>query len=98
MTVLSLLSLGCMTLALLLTLVRLVRGPSGFDRLLAAETIALGLVGLLMLRANEAADRFYVDAALGLALFSFVGAVVFAEYLDVDSAKVDPAEVEPADE
>ena len=34
MTLLSLLSLGCMTLALLLTLVRLVRGPSGFDRLL----------------------------------------------------------------
>ena len=81
MTVLNLLSLGCLTLALLLTLVRLVRGPSDFDRLLAAETMALGLVGLLMLRANEVADRFYVDAALGLALFSFVGAVVFAEYL-----------------
>ena len=82
MTILSLLSLGCLTVALALTLVRLVRGPSDFDRLLAAETLALGLVGLLMLRASEADDRFYVDAALGLALFSFVGAVVFAEYLE----------------
>ncbi len=82
MSVLSTLSLVTMLLALLLILVRLVRGPSDFDRLLAAETLALGLIGLLMLGASTAADRFYVDAALGLALFSFVGAVVLAEYLE----------------
>ncbi len=82
MTTLGLLSLGCLLLAMALTLVRLVRGPSDFDRLLAAETVALGLIGFLMLRSNTAEDRFYVDAALGLALFSFVGAVVFAEYLE----------------
>ena len=81
MSLLGLLSLGCLLLALALTVVRLVRGPSDFDRLLAAETLALGLVGLLMLRSSAPEDRFYVDAALGLALFSFVGAVVFAEYL-----------------
>ncbi len=82
MGILGILSLASMALALVLTLVRLVRGPSDFDRLLAAETMALGLIGLLMLRASEADDRFYVDAALGLALFSFVGAVVLAEYLE----------------
>ena len=68
-------------LALVLTLVRLIRGPSDFDRLLAAETVALGLVGLLMLRATAFDDRFYVDAALGLALFSFVGTIVLAKVL-----------------
>ena len=82
MSLLDTLSVVAMVLALVLILVRLVRGPSDFDRLLAAETMALGLVGLLMLRASSAEDRFYVDAALGLALFSFVGAVVFAEYLE----------------
>ncbi len=82
MSILSALSMVTMMLALLLVLVRLVRGPSDLDRLLAAETLALGLIGLLMLRASTAADRFYVDAALGLALFSFVGAVVLAEYLE----------------
>ncbi len=69
--------------ALLLTGIRLVRGPSDFDRLLAAETVALGLVGLLMVGGGEVDDRFYVDAALGLALFSFVGTVVLAKYLEV---------------
>ena len=68
--------------ALLLNGIGLVRGPSDFDRLLAAETVSLGLVGLLMLRAGEVDDRFYVDAALGLALFSFVGTVVCARYLE----------------
>ena len=68
--------------ALRLTGVRLIRGPSNFDRLLAAETIALGLVGVLMLRAGAADERFYLDAALGLALFSFVGTVVCAKYLE----------------
>ncbi len=81
MSVLGMLSIVTMMLALLLILVRLVRGPSDFDRLLAAETLALGLIGLLMLRASTSDDRFYVDAALGLALFSFVGAVVLARYL-----------------
>jgi len=76
-------SLLLIVFALLLNGIRLVRGPSDFDRLLAAETVALGLVGLLMLRAGEVDDRFYVDAALGLALFSFVGTVVFAKYLEL---------------
>lgn len=82
MGALAITSLFLLTVALLLNGVRLVRGPSDFDRLLAAETVALGLVGLLMLRAGEVDDRFYVDAALGLALFSFVGTVVFAKFLE----------------
>ena len=68
--------------AIVLTLVRLLRGPSAFDRLLAGETVALGLVGLLLVQASAAEARLYVDAALGLALFSFVGAVLFARFLE----------------
>ena len=65
--------------ALVLTLVRLVRGPASFDRLLAGETIALGLD---QDQAGAGEARLYVDVALGLALFSFVGAVVFARFLE----------------
>lgn len=82
MSGIALVSVLVVTAALLLNGVRLVRGPSDFDRLLAAETVALGLVGLLMLTAGDVEDRFYIDAALGLALFSFVGTVTFAKYLE----------------
>ena len=68
--------------ALVLTAIRVIRGPSGFDRLLAIETIALGLVGLLLVQASAAEARLYIDAALGLALFSFVGTAVFARFLE----------------
>jgi multicomponent Na+:H+ antiporter subunit F len=68
--------------ALALILLRLVRGPSSFDRLLAAETLALGIVGMLLVQAGPAEARLYVDAALGLALFSFVGTMLFARFLE----------------
>jgi multisubunit Na+/H+ antiporter MnhF subunit len=82
MEALSLLSFFIVAVALVLAGIRLVRGPTDFDRLLAAETMALGLVGLLMLRSGEIDDRFYLDAALGLALFSFIGTVICARYLE----------------
>jgi len=66
--------------ALALTLIRLVRGPSGFDRLLAGETVALGLIGFILVQPGATESRLYIDAALGLALFSFVGTVVFAHF------------------
>jgi len=78
----STLALAIILVALLLNGIRLFRGPSDFDRLLAAETVSLGLIGLLMMQVNENDNRFYVDAALGLALFSFVGTVVFARFLE----------------
>ena len=78
----DLLSQAMIVAALVLTLIRLARGPSGFDRLLAGETMALGLVGCLLVQAGATQARLYVDAALGLALFSFVGAVVFARFLE----------------
>jgi len=78
----STLALAIILVALLLNGIRLFRGPSDFDRLLAAETVSLGLIGLLMMQVSENDNRFYVDAALGLALFSFVGTVVFARFLE----------------
>ncbi len=65
----------------LITLVRLVRGPTVFDRIVSAELLLLTLAGYLMLEAHDAEARAYLDAALGLALFSFIGTVFLARYL-----------------
>ena len=55
----ALFSLSRVTLALaaLLVIVRAVRGPSILDRLLALETIALTLVGYLLLESTAGAGR-----------------------------------------
>jgi multisubunit Na+/H+ antiporter MnhF subunit len=64
-----------------ITLVRFWRGPGIFDRALAVDALALAVVGYLLLQSHDSIGRFYTDAALGLALFSFVGTVVAGHFL-----------------
>jgi len=69
-------SLGLLALSAVLVLVRMWRGPSVFDRALAGETLTLIVVAALLLYSNLS-----VDAALGLALFSFVGTALLGYFL-----------------
>jgi multicomponent K+:H+ antiporter subunit F len=68
-------------LATVLILYRLSLGPSVFDRVVAVETIGIGVVGYLLLESNATTGRLYTDAALGLALFSVVGTIFLAYFL-----------------
>ena len=72
--------------ALALSLWRVLRGPSAYDRVLGLELIALVFVGFLVLEARWHAIRLYLDAALALALFSFVGTVLLARILEEGSS------------
>jgi multicomponent Na+:H+ antiporter subunit F len=60
----------------------LYRGPSLADRMLMLEVI--GTVGVLMLLLLSviAGRAIYLDLALLLALFSFLGTLVMARYLE----------------
>ncbi len=69
-------SLVLLALSAVLVLVRAWSGPSVFDRALASETLALIVVAALLLYTNLG-----VDAALGLALFSFVGTALLGYFL-----------------
>jgi multicomponent Na+:H+ antiporter subunit F len=74
-----LLLLGLLLLPLLW---RLWRGPSAGDRVLALEVI--GGIGTLMLVAIAVISgrAIYLDVAVLLALFSFLGTLVIARYLE----------------
>ena len=69
-------SLCVLTLSALLVLVRAWRGPDVFDRAIAVETLALIVVAALLLHTNLG-----VDAALGLALFSFIDTALLGYFL-----------------
>jgi len=69
-------------LALLLVLVRLARGPSLSDRVIALDLIAVLAVGLIAMVALEADQPIFLDAAIVLALVAFLGTVAFARYLE----------------
>ncbi len=79
----SWLTLG-LAILMLPMLYRLWRGPSTSDRVLALETIgALGVLVLLALSAI-AGRGIYLDLAVLLTLFSFLGTLVIARYLERD--------------
>jgi multisubunit Na+/H+ antiporter MnhF subunit len=69
-------TLGVLALSALLVLVRAWRGPCVFVRALATDTLTLIVVATLLLYSNLS-----VDAALGLALFSFVGTALLGYFL-----------------
>ena len=65
-----------------LLMVRLARGPSVSDRIVALSTISTQCA-LAVLFVAACADRsIYLDVALWLASFSYLGAIVWARYLE----------------
>ena len=72
-------TLGLLNLPLLY---RLWRGPTTSDRLLALELI--GALGVLILVALSVIDgrTIYLDLAVLLTLFSFLGTLIVARYLE----------------
>lgn len=69
-------------LAVLFSLLRLLKGPTTFDRLLAADTIAVITTALLVLMSVFFARVIYMDVALVYAVLGFAGVVVVARYLE----------------
>ena len=68
--------------ALLLAFVRLARGPSLSDRVVALDLMAVLAVGLIAMVAFAAGQAVFLDAAIVLALVAFLGTVAFARYLE----------------
>lgn len=75
-------AMGMLTAALVLTFVRLVRGPSLIDRVVALELTATLVVGVIAAYAIETATPVLLDVAIALALVVFIGAVAFARYAE----------------
>jgi len=73
--------LPVLSLAMLCAFVRLVRGPSLPDRVVALDlmaTLVIGIVGVYSVATGQSA---YLDVAIILALIAFMGTVAFAYYI-----------------
>ncbi len=71
----------CVTLALVLTSIRLLRGPTLPDRVVALDLISVLLLALLALFTVASAVSAYMDAALVLAAVAFLGTVALARFV-----------------
>jgi multicomponent K+:H+ antiporter subunit F len=76
-----LVALACYSVAMILALVRLLRGPSAQDRVLALDFLYVnGMLVMLTLGIYFASGMYFV-AALLIALFGFVSSAALAKFL-----------------
>lgn len=68
-------------LAMLMSLWRLLRGPSIPDRILALDTLYINTIALLILFGMHQNSSIYFEAALIIAMLGFVSTVMLAKYV-----------------
>lgn len=66
----------------LLSFVRLIRGPSLPDRVVATDLLGTLTVGLLVVAAAVADERAFLDAAIIIALIGFVSNIAYARFIE----------------
>lgn len=74
-------SLALVCLAFFIAVVRLVRGPTLADRVLALDmlvTVGIGFIAVLTVRTGYGQ---YLDVAIGLGLVGFLATVAFSRYI-----------------
>ena len=68
-------------LAMLMNLLRLLRGPDAGDRVLALDTMYVNAMALLILFGMKLGTAMYFEAALVIAMLGFVSTVVLAKFI-----------------
>ena len=69
-------------LSLLIAGVRMVKGPTLPDRIVAMDLVGILVVGLIVVLAGESRVRATLDAAIVIALIGFLGTVAYATYVE----------------
>ena len=80
-------SAGLMILAVLLGFVRLVKGPSLPDRVVALDMMTICIVAFCGLAAIRYNEKAFLDVALVLALVGFLATVALARFAERNTAR-----------
>jgi multicomponent Na+:H+ antiporter subunit F len=75
-------SLAMLAAGLILALVRVLRGPSLPDRVVALDLMGALSVGMIAIYAISAEEPIFLRVAIVLALIAFLGTVAFAYYIE----------------
>jgi multicomponent Na+:H+ antiporter subunit F len=74
-------SLGILSLALLVTIYRIIVGPSLPDRILALDMLVAVAIGYIVVIALRTGFTLYLDIAIALGLVGFLSTVAFARFV-----------------
>ena len=82
MEIVYIIAIVLISLSLIISMVRLVKGPTAADRVLALDTMSIIVTAALTLLAYYYQRYIYVDVALIYAVLGFVGVIIIARYLE----------------
>jgi multicomponent Na+:H+ antiporter subunit F len=68
--------------ALLIALIRLIKGPTLPDRIVAMDLFGVLVVGFIVVLAGSSRVRATLDAAIVIALVGFLGTIAYATYVE----------------
>ena len=68
--------------ALLCSLIRLVRGPTLIDRVVALDVLTIVAIVMIVVYAHLSGRNIYVDVALTYGLLSFVSVLATARFIE----------------
>jgi multicomponent Na+:H+ antiporter subunit F len=74
-------SFGILTVAFILTILRILRGPTLPDRVLALDMLVSVGIGYIAVVAIKTGFSLYLDIAISLGLVGFLGTVAFARFI-----------------
>lgn len=70
-----------MAVAQIMSMIRLVIGPSVGDRILALDTMVVNAIGLIVLLGISQGTRIYFEVTLIIAMLGFVSTVAYARFV-----------------
>ncbi len=82
MNIVLYIALGFIGLALILGILRFIKGPTAADRVVALDTMSVIVTATLALLAYIFQRYIYVDVSLVYAILGFIGVIVLARYLE----------------
>lgn len=80
--VILMISAGFISLAMLFSLYRFIKGPSVSDRVVSFDIITISSLALIALIGLISGRAIYIDVALVYGLLSFIGVIIVARYLE----------------
>ena len=75
-------TLATLGVALIVSFIRLVKGPTLPDRVVAMDLIGVLVVGVIVVLAGRSGVQATLDAAIVIALIGFLATVAYATYVE----------------
>lgn len=78
---------GTLAIAIGISFLRMIQGPTLLDRVVALDLLAFITVALIAVVAIDSGQRALIDVAITVALIAFIGTVVFARFLEEEGRR-----------